>query len=71
MSDEAADAQRALNAARDRRRRAAMGPVLQQSDADLDALSQVGPHDLGAVEAFIREAAGQVGVDLFRAEPSV
>jgi hypothetical protein len=67
VSDDAADAQRALNAARDKARRAAMGPPLGQSDDDLRLLADAGPHDLGAVEAFIRDAAGQRGVDLFRA----
>lgn len=67
MSDDTEVAQRALNAARGRRRRAALGPVLAQDDAALDALSTVGPHDLPAVEAFCRDSAGQFGVDLFRA----
>lgn len=61
-------AQQALDAARDRKRRAAMGPPLSQSDDDLTLLAEAGPHDLGAVEAFIRDAAGQRGVDLFRAK---
>ncbi len=67
MPDDAEAAQHALNGARDRQRRAAMGPPLSQSDADLALLAEAGPHDLGAVEAFIRDAAGQRGVDLFKA----
>lgn len=60
-------AQRALNAARDRQRRLRMGPPLSQTDDDLTTLSAVGPADLGSIEAFIRDAAGQAGADLFRA----
>lgn len=68
MSDDAEAAQAALNAARGRTRRASLGPPLQQTDADLTTLSEVGPHDLAAAEAFIRDAGGQFGADLFRAE---
>ena len=68
MPDDLTTAQRRLNAARARRRRAALGPPLQQSESDLTTLSAVGPADLGSIEAFIRDAAGQAGVDLFRAE---
>jgi hypothetical protein len=67
VPDDAEAAQLALNAARERRRRAALGPPLAQDDAALDALSEVGPHDLGAVEAFVRDAAGERGADLLRA----
>lgn len=67
MSDSPEAAQAALNAARGRRRRQLLGPSLQQSDADLTALSTVGEHDLAAAEAFIRDAPGPFGVDLFRA----
>jgi hypothetical protein len=63
-----AEAQARLSAAEARKRRAALGPPLQQSDADLDALSDVGPHDLGAAEALIRDAGGAFGVALFRAQ---
>lgn len=68
MPDDAEQAQRRLDAARTRRRRAAAGPPLRQTDADLDTLAEVGPHDLGVVEAFLRDSAGQLAVDLFRAE---
>lgn len=61
-------AQQALSAAESRRRRAALGPPLQLDDAALDALAEVGPHDLPGVEAFIRDAAGEFGVALFRAK---
>lgn len=61
-------AQQALNAAEARRRRAALGPPLQLDDAALDALAEVGPQDLGAVEALVRDAAGPFGVDLLRAK---
>lgn len=67
VSKAVAAAQRRLDAARDRKRRAALGPVLQQTDADLDRLAAVGPHDIGSIEAFVRDAAGQRGVDLLRA----
>lgn len=68
MSDDPEAAQRALDAARSRRRRAALGPPLSQTDADLLALSALGPSDLGSIEAFIRDASGQTGADLFGAE---
>lgn len=67
MPDDVTDEQRRLNAARARKRRQALGPPLDQTDADLDAIAQAGPSDLGSVESFIRDAAGQAGVDLFRA----
>lgn len=61
------DAQKRLNAARERRRRLALGPPLSQSDADVTALSQVGPTDMASVEAFVRDAAGEAGVAMLRA----
>lgn len=67
MSDDLT-AQRALDAARARRRRAALGPPLDQSDADLTARSEVGPDRLAEIEAFVRDASGQAGVDMLRAE---
>lgn len=68
MSDDTPEAaQRALDAARSRRRRASLGPPLNQDDATLDALSQVSEHDIAAVESFVRDSAGQLGVDLLRA----
>lgn len=68
MPDDAEAAQRALNAARARKRRRDLGPPLSADDATLDTLSQVGPESLSEVEAYIRDAAGQRGVDLFRAK---
>lgn len=68
MPDQVAAAQARLKAAQDRARRKAMGPPLKTTDADLDALAQVGPADVGEIEAFIREAAGQAGVDLLNAK---
>lgn len=68
MSDDLTQAQRALNTARLRQRRRAMGPPLDQTDADLTVISEVGPSRLAEIEAFIRDAAGQLGVDLLRAE---
>lgn len=67
MPDELAQAQQRLNAARARRRRQQLGPPLAQDDAALDRLATVDEHDLGAVEAFMRDSAGQLGVDLLRA----
>lgn len=66
-SDVTAAAKR-LAAAKARAKRKAMGPPLGSSDADLDALAQVGPADVGEIEAFIRQSAGQLGVDLFNAK---
>lgn len=60
-------AMRRLEVARQRRRRAALGPPLAQDDAALDAQAQVGQNDMAEVEAFVRDAAGQRGVDLVRA----
>jgi hypothetical protein len=68
MSDDSEQAQRQLNAARDKVRRSKLGPVLSQSEDDLTLLAEAGPHDLGAVEAFVRDAAGRHGVDLLRAK---
>ena len=68
MSDTPEAAQRALNAARERKRRAALGPPLAVDDAGLDTLSTVYPADLAAAEALIRDAAGETGVAMFRAE---
>jgi hypothetical protein len=62
------EAQLALSAAQARQRRAALGPPLSQTDADLLALAEVSPHDLTEMEAFVRDAAGQFGVDLLRAK---
>lgn len=56
-----------LSTARERRRRAALGPPLAMTDADLAVLTNVGPTDQAEVEAFVRDAAGQRGVDLLRA----
>lgn len=60
-------AQKRLNAARERKRRADLGPPLAQSDADLDVLTNVGPTDQAEVAAFVRAVAGQRGVDLLEA----
>jgi hypothetical protein len=68
MPDDLDNAQRSLNAARARARRAKAGPPLVQTDSDLDALSAVTPALLAEVEAFTRDAVGQFGVDLIRAE---
>ncbi len=68
MSDDPlASAQRALDAARERKRRAALGPPLNQTEADLATFSNVGPADAALAEAFVRDAAGQFGVDLWNA----
>lgn len=64
-----ADAQKRLNAARDRARRARMGPPLRLSDADLNTLAEIGPADLATAEALWRAAnPGPLG-DLLDAEP--
>lgn len=63
-----AAASKRLAAARARQRRQKAGPPLNVTDADLDALSTVSGADLPAVESFIRDSAGQIGVDLFRAK---
>lgn len=68
MPDDLADAQARLNAARSRQRRRKAGPPLSVDDASLDVLATVYPADLSAVEAFLRDAAGEVGVAMFRAE---
>jgi hypothetical protein len=53
--------------AEQRLRRAKLGPPLSLEDAALAALSIVDKVDLPMVEAFVRDAAGQKGVDLLRA----
>lgn len=65
------DAQRALNKARDDARRRAMGPSLALTDAALDGLSTVDASLQAQVEAYVRQAAGQPGVDLLQAKASV
>lgn len=59
--------QKRLNAARDKARRAALGPPLDQSDEDLAKLARSGPERMAEIEAFVRDAAGQEGVDMLRA----
>jgi len=62
-------AQRRLTAAQARKRRQQLGPPLQGlDDAALDALSAVSAVDMVTVEAMVRDAAGQRGVDLLRAK---
>lgn len=68
MSDDLAAAQQRLDAARSRARRAKLGPPLDQSDATLDAMALADEHILPTVEAFVRDSAGQIGVDLLRAK---
>lgn len=60
--------QRRLNAARARKQRSALGPVLTLSDADLDVLANVGPTDQAEAAAFVRAVAGQRAVDMLEAE---
>lgn len=70
MNDPLAVTQADLDRARDRLRRAKMGPPLRASDADLDALATVGPADAVTAEALWRAAnPGPLG-DLLDAEPS-
>ena len=58
-----------LNAARDRLRRAMMGPPLMTTDAQLDALADVGEHDLATAEALWRQANPGPLARLLDAEP--
>lgn len=67
MADALTASQQRLNAARAKRRRAKLGPVLNQSEADLDARAQTGPDHLAEIEMFVRDAAGQQGVAMLRA----
>lgn len=60
-------AQRRLNAAKERIRRQALGPVLGVDDAALDTLATVSDHDMPEVTAFVSATAGQRGVDMLRA----
>jgi hypothetical protein len=68
MASKLTTAQLRLAAARAKQRRLALGPPLDQTDANLDALSTVSEHDLATVEAFCRDAAGALAVDLLRAK---
>lgn len=62
MLDPLAITQSGLDAARDRLRRAMMGPPLTTTDARLDALGDVGEHDLATAEALWRAAnPGPIG----------
>lgn len=65
--DPLAISQRALDRARERRRRQELGPPLALSDLDLLTFSNVGPADAPLAEAFVRDAAGRFGVDLWNA----
>ena len=67
MPSTLAQAQRRLTAAKSRQQRAALGPPLDATDQQLDAMAVVGPADVPAAEAFSRDAAGQKAVDLMRA----
>ena len=67
MPSKLAQAQRRLTTAKARQRRAALGPPLDVTDQQLDAMAVVGPSDVPAAEAFSRDAAGQKAVDLMRA----
>lgn len=60
--------QRRLSVARAAQRRAALGPPLAYSRADLDVLTNVGPTDQAEAQAFVRAVAGQRAVDLMEAE---
>lgn len=60
-------AQGRLATAQARRRRAALGPPLALTDADLDVLATVGPTDQAEAGALVRDAAGPKGVDLLGA----
>lgn len=60
-------AQQRLNAARERRRRQALGPPLALSDADLLVLSTVGPTDQPEATAFARDVSGQLAVNMLEA----
>lgn len=62
------DAQRRLVAAEARKRRAALGPALDQSDDDLARLARTGPERLAEIAAFVRETAGEMSVALLNAE---
>jgi hypothetical protein len=59
-------AARRLAAQQARTWRAKLGPPLALSDADLDRMAEVGPLDTALAEAFLRDAAGQKAVDLFK-----
>jgi hypothetical protein len=68
MPSTLAQAQKRLSTAKARQRRAALGPPLDVTDQQLDALATVGEADVPAAEAFSRDAAGQKAVDLIRAD---
>lgn len=57
MATSLSTAQRRLNAQRAKNRRAALGPPLALSDADMTVLSNVGPSDQAEVMAFVRSVA--------------
>lgn len=60
-------AQRRLTAQQAKTRRAALGPPLTLSEADMTVLSNVGPTDQPETTAFVRAVAGQRGVDMLEA----
>lgn len=66
MSDDLT-AQRALDAARARKRRQELGPPLALSDLDLAVLTNVGPTDQAEALAFARDVSGNLAVDMLEA----
>jgi lysozyme family protein len=54
-------AQRRLDAARDRKRRRALGPALAWDDGALDQLVAIGPADVESAAALWRREAGSLG----------
>jgi hypothetical protein len=63
------EAQRRLNAARERAVRAALGPPLRLTNLQRDTLAAGGLSNelLPEVEAYVRDAAGAVGVAMVQA----
>lgn len=65
MADDVTAAAKRLAAAKAKAKRAKLGkPLAAPSDADLDALAQVGPANLSSAEALWNEAQRKAGTGL-------
>lgn len=61
-------AERALRAAQDKKKRRQMGKPLDLTDDDLTSLAAVGIEALPEAEAYVRQLAGEDGIDLLEAD---
>lgn len=68
MSSPLTAAQKRLSRAKERAKRAKLGPALNLTPADLDVLANVGPTDQAEAVALARAVGGSRAVDFMEAE---